>query len=170
MMFGIREFITTFAVMNTKKDKQQQATLLQEEVFREKTHHYLMCFIESCPLREQCLHWLVGQYGDTMPYAQVSMNPRHPKVGGENCEKFRPNVRTVLKKGMTHFYLDMPGRMEKAIRQHLIMTFGRTQYFEMRKGQRLITADQQETIASICRSHGWEGPLVYDGEEEDWQW
>ena len=101
--------MTTFAVMNTKKDK-QQLTPSQEEVFREKTHHYLMCFIESCPLREQCLHWLVGLYGDTMPYAQVSMNPRNPKVGGENCEKFRPNVRVILKKGMTHFYLDMPGR------------------------------------------------------------
>lgn len=161
--------MTTFAVMNTKKDK-QQLTPSQEEVFREKTHHYLMCFIESCPLREQCLHWLVGQYGDTMPYAQVSMNPRNPKVGGENCEKFRPNVRVILKKGMTHFYLDMPGRMEKAIRQHLIKLFGRTQYFEMRKGDRLISARDQELIADACRSHGWDGPLVYDEEEEDWQW
>ena len=60
--------------------------------------------------------------------------------------------------------------MEKAIRQDLIMTFGRTQYFEMRKGQRLITPEAQELIADSCRYYGWNGPLVYDGEEEDWLW
>lgn len=166
----ISSFIRIFAHMKTKKDNQQQATPSQEEVFRQKTHHYLMCFIESCPLRQQCLHWLVGLYADTMPYALNSMNPRNPKVGGENCEMFRPNVRTVMKKGMTHFYYDMPGRMEKAIRQELIWNFGRTQYFEMRNGKRLITPEDQEIIATVCRLHGWNGPLVYDSEEEDWQW
>jgi hypothetical protein len=75
-----------------------------------------------------------------------------------------------MKKGMTRFYLDMPGRMEHNIRQELIYTFGRTQYFEMRNGKRLISPEDQEVIAAVCRSHGWDGPFVYDGEEEDWLW
>ena len=166
----ICSFIYTFALMNTTKEPQQQAIPSQEEVFREKANHYLKCFIESCPLKEQCLRWLVGLYADTLPFVQTSMNPRNPKVGGEHCEKFRPNVRSVMKKGMTHFYLDMPGRMEKAIRQELIWSFGRTQYFEMRKGQRLITPEDQEIIAHVCQANGWNGPLIYDDEEEDWLW
>ena len=40
----------------------------------------------------------------------------------------------------------------------------------MRKGIRLITPEQQEIIAESCRSYGWNGPQVYDGEEEDWLW
>jgi UDP-N-acetylglucosamine transferase subunit ALG13 len=100
----------------------------------------------------------------------MSMNPRNPNVGGEKCEKFRPNERTVMKKGMTHFYVDMPASVEKAIRQALIMQFGRTQYFEMRNGKRLITPSDQELIADICHDYGWNGPFVYDGEEEDWLW
>jgi len=40
----------------------------------------------------------------------------------------------------------------------------------MRNGTRLISADDETAIAAICRSHGWEGPLVYDGEEEGLQW
>lgn len=83
----------TLSHMNTKKDHQQQVTPSQEEVFREKTHNYLVCFIESCPLKEQCLRWLVGQYADTMPFAQKSINPRNPQIGGEQCVKFRPNTR-----------------------------------------------------------------------------
>ena len=46
----------------------------------------------------------------------------------------------------------------------------RTQYFEMRNGTRLISADDEAAIAAICRSHGWDGPLVYDGEEEGMRW
>ena len=160
----------TLSHMNTKKDHQQQVTPSQEEVFREKTHNYLVCFIESCPLKEQCLRWLVGQYADTMPFAQKSINPRNPQIGGEQCVKFRPNTRVVKKQGMTHFYYDMPGRMEHNIRQELIWHFGRTQYCEMRNGKRLISPEDQEVIAAVCRSHGWDGPFVYDSEQEDWLW
>ena len=156
--------------MKTKKENQKQATPSQEEVFREKTHNYLVCFIESCPLKEQCLRWLVGQYADTMPFAQKSINPRNPQIGGEQCAKFRPNTRVVKKRGMTNFYYDMPGHMEHSIRQELTYAFGRTQYFEMRNGKRLISPEDQEVIAAVCRSHGWDGPFVYDGEQDDWLW
>ena len=105
--------------MKTKKENRKQATPSQEEVFREKTHNYLVCFIESCPLKDQCLRWLVGQYADTMPFAQKSVNPRNPQIGGEHCAKFRPNIRVVKKQGMTNFYYDMPGHMEHSIRQEL---------------------------------------------------
>jgi len=40
----------------------------------------------------------------------------------------------------------------------------------MRGGDRLITPEEQETIATICRLNGWTDPVVYDGEEEDWVW
>ena len=168
-LFGYITKYSYLCIMKEKKE-QQQATPSQEEAFRGKTHNYSLCFIESCTLKEQCLHWLVGQYADTMPFVQISMNPRNPQIGGENCAKFRQNVRVVKKKGMTHFYYDMPARIEHAIRQELIFNFGRTQYFEMRNGKRLITPEDQEVIADICRLHGWNGPFVYDGEEEDWLW
>ena len=64
----------------------------------------------------------------------------------------------------------MPGRVEHNIRQELIWHFGRTQYFEMRNGKRLISPEDQEVIAAVCRSNGWNGPFVYDGEQEDWTW
>lgn len=155
--------------MKAKNDI-QQATASQEDIFREKSHHYLVCFIESCPMREQCLRWLVGQYADPMPRAQNGINPRNPKMGGRQCEMFRKNQRVVMKCGFTNLYHEMPGYMEHDIRSQLIATFGRKKYFEMRRGDRLITPAQQETIATICRLNGWQGPLIYDDEQEDWLW
>jgi hypothetical protein len=40
----------------------------------------------------------------------------------------------------------------------------------MRKGDRLITPAQQQTILNVCRANGWQGPINYDGEQEDWLW
>ena len=83
---------------------------------------------------------------------------------------FRKNQRVVMKRGLTHLYDDMPARIEKRIRQLLIQFWGRKKYFETRKGERLITPEMQEDVVDACRHHGWEGPIVFDGEEEDWIW
>lgn len=152
------------------KNVEQSATQSQEAAFREKAGNYLVCFSESCPLRQQCLRWLVGQYADTQPLAYNAINPRNPHIGGENCEMFRKNQRVIMKRGLTHLYLEMPGRMEYLIRQLLIQWWGRKKYFEARKGVRLITPEMQQDVADACRHHGWTGPIVYDDEEESWLW
>lgn len=151
-------------------NEEQKTTRSQEEDFREKAGHYLVCFSESCPLRQECLRWLVGQYADPQPLAYNAVNPRNPKIGGEHCEMFRRKQRVMMKRGMTRLYLDMPGRMEYKIRHLLISSWGRKQYFEARKGVRLITPEMQENVAAACSYHGWTGPIVYDGEEESWWW
>jgi hypothetical protein len=40
----------------------------------------------------------------------------------------------------------------------------------MRKGERLITPDQQKVIEQVMRANNWEGPIKYDGEVEDYLW
>lgn len=142
----------------------------EEKVFREKANHYLVCFLDRCPLSQRCLRFLVGQYASASPLAQSAVNPLHPKVQTADCPLFRPNVRVMNKKGMKRFYHDMPGYMEYDIRRQLIRLFKRTYYFEMRRGERPITPADQQKIAAVCRQCGWKGELNYDGEEEDWVW
>ena len=40
----------------------------------------------------------------------------------------------------------------------------------MRRGDRPITRSQQQDISDTCSLYGWTGPIIYDGEEESWQW
>jgi len=152
-------------VNNNEAEKQKE-----EAAFRQKADNYSKCYIDKCPQRECCLHWLVGQYssGD-LPYVQ-SVNPYYPHVGTEQCEMFRKNERFMMKKGFTHLYHEMPTYMEQKIRQQLISRWGRKLYFQMRKGERLITPSQQQDVVEVCRENGWKGPIVYDGEQEDWLW
>ena len=142
----------------------------QEQAFREKVPHYIICFQDQCPLHEQCLRWLVGRYADPMPLVQKAINPLNPSLGGEQCAMFRKNQRVVKKCGLTNLYHEMPGYMEKRIRGLLIMMWGRNKYFEARRGARLINSEMQDDVATACRQHGWQGPIVYDGEQVDWDW
>ena len=83
-----------------KKNQTKSAAQLQEEAFREKEYHYLVCFIDSCPLRDQCLRWLVGQYSDPSRMVYTTVNPRNPQLGGEHCAMFRKNQRVMMKVGL----------------------------------------------------------------------
>jgi len=160
-----RTFVTMKAI-----DQIKSAAELQEEAFKEKAKSYLVCFTEGCPLHDQCLRWLVGRYADRRLPAFNAVNPLNPHNGGEQCEMFRPSQRVVMKRGFTNMYHEMPGYVEHRIRRDLIAAFGRKQYFQMRKGDRLVTPDQQQTILVTCRHHGWQGPIIYDGEQEGWVW
>lgn len=157
----------TFADMNTTKPV---LTKEEEKAFREKVGNYLVCFGDHCPLHEQCLRWLVGQYVDTSLPAYTAVNPRNPQNGGEHCQEFRKKERVMMKRGLTQLYHEMPGYMEHRIRLLLQMIWGRKRYFEMRKGDRLINPEQQQDVIDACHHHGWTGPIVYDGEIEDWNW
>ena len=91
-------------------------------------------------------------------------------MGNDSCPKYREMVRVKMMRGMTQFYHEMPGFMERDIRNSLIAHFGRTRYFQMRKGEVLINPEDQQFIAQVCQKHGWTAPLIYDGEDEDWLW
>ena len=34
----------------------------------------------------------------------------------------------------------------------------------------IVRCSLQQIIADTCRQNGWEGPVVYDGEDKDWDW
>lgn len=140
------------------------------DMLRQKASHYLVCFLDHCPLHDHCLRWLAGCHADTAPVSHVAVNPHHPQAGSTSCVAYRPAVQTVMKRGMTSFYHDMPSYMERDIRNHLIQLFTRTRYFKMRRGDLPVTPAEQQQIAAVCHEHGWTGPLRYDSEQKEWMW
>ncbi len=153
-----------------KETKKNAASKHEDDMMREKASGYLVCFIDGCPLHETCMRWVVGQYVNQGLVSHISVNPRNPRMGGEDCPMFREKVRVKVKRGLTRFYHEMPGYMERSVRSELIAHFGRRRYFLMRKGELLIYPADQQAIERICRQQGWTAPLVYDGEDEDWLW
>ena len=139
-------------------------------LFRERAFQYLLCFNDACPLSAHCMHWLVGRHADVCKTTVYAVNPRHPSVQDGKCPHFREKLRVTMKTGMRNFFVGMTGRQEHAIRARLIEIFNRRVYYAMRNGQRLITFEEQQTIADVCRQNGWTGPLTFDSEGADYLW
>jgi CDP-glycerol glycerophosphotransferase (TagB/SpsB family) len=146
--------------------------MTEQEIFKKEAENgYTVCFAEQCPLKEQCLHYLVGQQmPDTRSFYHC-VNPRYQDVGTERCSLFRSSKKVKFAKGMMHiFNADMPRRVEPFVRQRLIGKHCRTYYYEYRNGTRLISPAIQEEVRSLFREAGWKEEVHFDSYVEDYEW
>ena len=146
--------------------------MTEQEIFRAKAKDgYTVCFAEQCPLREQCLRFLVGQYIPDTKSTYHCVNPRYQDVATEQCTLFRNSEKVKFAKGMKNiFNADMPRKVEPFVRQRLIGLHCRTYYFEYRRGARLIPPAVQEEVRSLFREVGWTEEVHFDGYVEDYDW
>ena len=131
--------------------------MTEKEIFSHKAPNYLLCFINECPRRATCLRWL-------------SVNPMHPEVKANKCALYREKKHVRYAKGMMHFYDEMTRSQEIGIKHRLIVHYGRRQYYEYRRGERLISPEMQAFIGQVCKEHGYTKEPHYDGWQDDYAW
>jgi len=144
--------------------------MTEKEVFSHKAPNYLLCFINECPRRATCLRWLVGQELQSNEYNILSVNPMHPDVKANKCALYREKKHVRYAKGMMHFYDEMTRSQEIGIKHRLIVHYGRRQYYEYRRGERLISPEMQAFISQVCKEHGYTKEPRYDGWQDDYAW
>ena len=144
--------------------------MTEKEVFSHKAPNYLLCFINECPRRASCLRWLVGQELQSNEYNILSVNPMHPEVKANKCALYREKKHVRYAKGMMHFYDEMTRSQEIGIKHRLIVHYGRRQYYEYRRGERLISPEMQAFIGQVCKEHGYTKEPHYDGWQDDYAW
>ena len=144
--------------------------MTEKEIFSHKAPNYLLCFINECPRRATCLRWLVGQELQSNDYNILSVNPMHPEVKANKCALYREKKHVRYAKGMMHFYDEMTRSQEIGIKHRLIVHYGRRQYYEYRRGERLISPEMQEFIGQVCKEHGYMKEPHYDGWQDDYAW
>ena len=128
------------------------------DIFKEKARNgYTICFADKCPLKDRCLHYLVGQQISDTTSTYSCVNPRFQDVGTANCSLFRNAEKVKYAKGMY-------------VRQSLISKHCHTYYYEYRNGTRLIPPAVQEEIRQYFREAGWNGDVIFDGFIEDYEW
>lgn len=140
------------------------------EIFRQKAHHYQLCFVSECPLKTTCLHWLVGQQLESNELTINCINPMHPSIRSNQCILYRKNHIARYAKGMMHFFDDMPHLKETRIRGRLISAYGRRQFYEFRNGVKLISPEMQDFISKVCQDENWNEEPHYDEWTEDYLW
>lgn len=145
-----------------------QTLSYEQSLLREKSEHYILCYNDSCPRKDHCLHWLVGQYASGDSHYITTVNPLRKDVVDGTCADFRSDAKITMARGLLNFYENIPEGKAKAIRKAMIQTFTKTKYFKFRKGTTPITPADREEIAAIYRSCGWNEPPVFDSYYEEY--
>ena len=144
----------------------------KDKLFTEKADNgYVVCFAEACKLREQCLRWIVGQHMPATKQVCMAVNPHQDGVATDHCPLMRKIEKVKMARGMRHIFSDeMPRRIEKIIRAALIARYGRSYYFEYRKGAKLIQPSMQADIREVFRHYGWNEKVEFDEYIDDYEW
>ena len=122
---------------------------------------WALCFNNDCPLAEKCLR----RYAATqMPGTQTRVVTIAPGAQtGDSCQWFVTKEPTQVAYGFSHLYDHVLHNdyapMKKAITGLLN---GRSNYYRYNKGELTLTHGQQQQIAHIMASMGYDEPPVFD--------
>ena len=143
----------------------------KEQLLRENSDKYVVCFNAACNKHEHCLRWQVGQHVSERVWMVKCVNQCYAPVVAGQCDCYRDDKPLVMPVGMKeHFYDDIPLGKARQIKRTLISDYGRTVYYRYHSGLLPIPPQVQAHIQMVCRQAGWTEPLHFDSETEELQW
>ena len=146
--------------------KQESSTKTSEKV----PNNYTLCIKGDCPKASNCLrHVAVAM----MPAEVQRWNIVSPaflaQMEGE-CPMYRSAEKVQYARGFVRMMSAMTVHQAHAVKDSIIAAFGMAMYYRMRKGTRLITPTEQETIYNLLEQQGITGRPAFDAYTEDYLW
>ncbi|WP_300814583.1 DUF6078 family protein [uncultured Bacteroides sp.] len=130
----------------------------------------------TCPRAPHCLRAIAYRQ---LPATEASAKPGpirivHPACivqAQDGCGYYRDSTPVRFARGMTTLFEDLPLKQARIVRRKVMACFSCESYFyQSRKGERLISPDEQKAIERAFRSAGVETAPQYDGYEEGFNW
>ncbi len=151
-------------------EKKKNTSKTREEIFAEKADTYSVCFSDSCPLGEHCLHRILASYKPKDRLYVTCVNLYNPQMQGEHCPEYRHDEPVRMPVGLYTVYHDMPSRIERAIKNHLIHVYSRKRYYEYHNGTRPLTPDVERYVRQTIANCGWSQEPQFSGYVEEFLW
>lgn len=140
---------------------------------------YAYCFAgkDKCPKASSCLRAMAAQLlsesEESQPKSVRAVNPFY--VGRLSdlsaCACYRSSEPLRYARGMSHLFDELPLKQASLVRLRVMGCFSCERYFyHCRKGDRLITPEEQRRIAGVFKSIGIEAKPKFDGYEYGLAW
>ena len=132
--------------------------------------NYTLCIKGDCPKAATCLRHRATQMmqADVQRWSIVS--PAYlTQVEGE-CPMYRSAEKVQYARGFVRMMSAMTVQQAHTVKDGIIATFGMAMYYRMRKGTRLITPAEQETIYNLLEQQGITERPTFDACTEDYLW
>jgi hypothetical protein len=136
--------------------------------FKEVPDGYTVCIKSDCPLANNCLRQLAMQVLTKKNKIVRIVNPLLTQLS-EQCEFFRSDEPQVYARGFAVMKEEMLPRQYKVFMSRLQSKFGRTGYFERRRGDRLCSPKDIKVVEAVLKDLGLQH-LGFDAYEQRYNW
>ncbi|MBO7120127.1 MAG: hypothetical protein J6W03_07410 [Bacteroidaceae bacterium] len=99
----------------------------------------------------------------------TDVNLRKPKMQHKDCPQFCPDEPIRMPLGFKQLFYDMPGHLERDIKNYFINLFSRRRYYDYHCGRRPITPDVEQLICQALLNFGWQQEPIFDAYTEEYQ-
>ena len=130
---------------------------------------YAVCQHSDCPKAETCLHQIV--YPAMLEKNDILsvLNPERCSKDA-NCKFYRSNKPIIYARGFSHFQKRMfPGQYDH-FSMILMKVFGRTAYYERRRGATALTPKEQRIVLNALKEVGVTEEMQFESYEENTNW
>ena len=142
--------------------------LKKKFILKDLPSGYAMCMRNDCKVCEHCLrHFAYNDVGKDLKRL-IIVNPLLV-AASEQCEFFRTDEKATYAKGFVRMKDEMLPRQYDEFMVRLIGKFGRTGYYERRRGERLCSPAEIETIRAVLHEIGLPD-LEFDSYEKQYNW
>ena len=132
--------------------------------------NYPVCEHSSCPMAATCLHHIAY----TM---MLEQNEEYLRlINPTRCSKdktftyYHDKKQVIFARGFTNFQKHMFPQQYDQFMTTLCFHFGRNQYFKRRRGDILISPEEQEEIRHMLEKVGADSKMEFDNYEEHINW
>ena len=133
-------------------------------------NNYTLCIKGDCPKASNCLrHVAVAMMPAEVQRWSIVSPAYLAQVEGE-CPMYRSAEKVQYARGFVRMMSAMTVQQAHAVKDSVIATFGMAMYYRMRKGTRLITPAEQETIYNLLEQQGITERPTFDAYTEDYLW
>lgn len=142
---------------------------MPKKFYRSTPIDYAVCQYADCPLAAKCLHQLTYQPLLAEVTILKLLNPNKCSKD-ETCEFFRDSKPVMYARGFKHFQQQLYPEQYKRFSIRLMGEFGRTGFYERRRGETALSPKEQQIVLSVLQEVGATGEFKFSSYEENYNW
>jgi hypothetical protein len=131
---------------------------------------FLLCLNTKCLRANNCLRQMAGEIVPAEEERIKIVNPKYIATLSDDCAYYYSSEKVRYARGFIKLLGNLPYRKMRAVIRQLIISFGQTTYYRIRKGERLLSPAEQQEILNIIKSSGIDQPQEFDAYIEGYHW
>jgi hypothetical protein len=131
---------------------------------------FAICLKTDCEQGDNCLRMLSAQSVPAEEKVLYIINPQQLVDVTDDCPHFSSSDKVLYAKGFINILMNLPHKQMQVVIRKLIAHFGQRTYYRVRKGERLLSPDDQRDILNILADCGVSEPEDFDAYVEDYDW